>query len=95
MDQQETVMQTYPVRLRERGQITLPQPVRDRLDVADGGFLTLVEIGDLLFLSPRPLQVPRLADKLADLLEESELTLADLLQGLQQERIAITQERNR
>lgn len=87
------LVQTYPIRLRSRGQITLPQIVRDRLDVTDGDVLTLVEVGDLLFLSLRPLQVPRLADKLADLLDESGLTLADLLQGLQAERIALMHER--
>lgn len=83
MEDQNVVVQTYPVRLRSRGQITVSQAIRERLAVNDGDFLVLVEIGDLMFLAPKPLQVPRLADK-----------LADLLQGLEEERIAIWNERN-
>ncbi|MDQ3250050.1 MAG: AbrB/MazE/SpoVT family DNA-binding domain-containing protein [Chloroflexota bacterium] len=90
----EIAVETYPVRLRSRGQITLPQTVRERLDVSDGDFLLLVEVGDLFFITPKPLQVPRLADKIADLLDESGVSLADLLQGLEEERAAIWKERN-
>jgi antitoxin PrlF len=94
MEDQDVVVQTYPVRLRSRGQITVPQAIRERLAVNDGDFLVLVEIGDLVFFAPKPLQVPRLADKLANMMDEAGITLADLLQGLEEERIAIWKERN-
>lgn len=88
------VVQTYPVRLRSRGQITVPQAIRERLEVNDGDFLVLVEIGDLIFLAPKALQVPHLADKLADMMDEAGITLADFLLGLAEERAAIWKERN-
>jgi bifunctional DNA-binding transcriptional regulator/antitoxin component of YhaV-PrlF toxin-antitoxin module len=88
-------LETYPVRLRNRGQITVPQALREQLAVSDGDFLVLVKLGDLVFLSPKSLQVPRLADKLAGMLDEAGMTLADLLQGLEEQRSAIWQERNR
>jgi len=94
IQEQEITLETYPVRLRSRGQITLPQSVRERLDVSDGDFLLLVEVGDLFFITPKPLQVPRLADKIADLIDDSGVSLADLLQGLAEERASIWQERN-
>jgi len=94
MEEQNIVVQTYPVRLRSRGQITVPQAIRERLEVNDGDFLVLVEIGDLIFLAPKSLQVPRLADKLADMMDEAGITLADLLLGLEEERAAIWKERN-
>ena len=94
MEPKTIVTQSYPVRLRNKGQITLPQALRRRFDVADGDFLVFVEIADIVFLSPRPLQVPRLADKLADMMDEAGVTLADLLKGLEEERIAIWKERN-
>jgi bifunctional DNA-binding transcriptional regulator/antitoxin component of YhaV-PrlF toxin-antitoxin module len=90
-----TVIETYPVRLRNRGQITVPLALREQLAVADGDFLVLVKLGDLVFLSPKPLQVPRLADRLADMLDESGTTLADLLQSLEEQRSAVWQEQNR
>ena len=44
-------------------------------------------------LIPRQPQVPRLADKIAGLMEEEGVSLADLLQGLKEEREAIWRER--
>ena len=89
VESQESSLQSYPVRLRGHGQITIPQVIRDRLDVGDGDFLVLVEIGDLIFLTSKPLQTPRLADKLVDLMDETGITLADLLLGVNEERSAI------
>ena len=86
-------LQTYPVRLRERGQITIPQSVRERLEMVEGEPLLLVELNGMLFLSRQALQVPRLADKIATMMEEAGVTLADLLAGLQNERRAIWEER--
>ncbi len=94
MDVQETSVLSYPVRLRSRGQITIPQVIRERMDVDDGDFLTLVEIGDLIFLAPKPLQTLRLAGKLVDMMDEAGVTLADLLRGVNEERSAIARERN-
>lgn len=87
-------VQTYPARLRGRGQITIPQQIRDRLAIDEGDFLAWVEIGDMIFLTTKPLQVPKLADKLADMLDTSGLTLADLLLGLTEQRQAMWQERS-
>jgi hypothetical protein len=73
----------------------MPQALREQLALDDGDSLVLVKMGDLVFLSPKPLQVPRLADRLAGMLDQSGITLADLLQDLEEQRTAIWQERNR
>ncbi|MGD9100171.1 MAG: AbrB/MazE/SpoVT family DNA-binding domain-containing protein [Anaerolineae bacterium] len=86
-------MRTYPVRLRGRGQITVPQTVRDDLDVSEGDILTLFQVGDVILLTPKQPQVPRLADKIADLMEAEDVSLADLLAGLEEEREAMWRER--
>ncbi len=93
MSDAPTGLQTYPVRLRERGQITIPQSLRERLDLYEGEPLWLVELNGMIFLARKELQVPRLADKLATMMDEAGLTLADLLEGLQSERRAIWEER--
>jgi AbrB family looped-hinge helix DNA binding protein len=84
---------TCPVRLGKRGEITLPQAVRDDLGVSEGDILTLLQMGDVAILAPKH-QVPRLTDKITELMEEEGVTLADLLQGLKEEREAIWRERS-
>lgn len=83
---------TYAIRLRSRGQMTVPQAVRDKLNVADGDILTLVQMGAVMILTPKRPQVPPLADKFAAMMENENVNMADLLQGLQEERELIRQE---
>ena len=86
-------IKTYPIRLRERGQITMPQAVRESLAVADGDILTLLQVGDVILLTPKQPQVPQLADKIAALMEQEGVSLADLLAGLAEEREALQRKR--
>lgn len=85
--------EVYDVRLRQRGQITMPREVRDRLNVNEGDTLTLVQVGSVLILTPKRSVVPVLADRIVELMEKDGVTLADLLLGLEEERAAIYQER--
>lgn len=87
-------MQTaYAVRVRERGQITLPQPVRSSLSVDTGDTLSLVQIDDILLLSPRQSVIPKLSQEFTALMQEEGVSLAELLQGLEEERKLIWHER--
>jgi len=86
-------VRTYDVRLRQRGQITVPREVRDRMSINEGDTLTLVQVGATLLLTPKRPVVPLLADRIVQLMEEEGVTLADLLTGLEEERAAIYEER--
>lgn len=86
-------VKTYAIRLRGRGQITVPQTVRDNLNVSEGDILMLLQMSDLVLLTPRQPQVPQLADKIVTIMDTEEVSLADLLLGLEEERKAIWQER--
>jgi bifunctional DNA-binding transcriptional regulator/antitoxin component of YhaV-PrlF toxin-antitoxin module len=86
-------LKTYPIRLRERGQITVPQAVRESLAVGDGDILTLLQVGEVILLTPKQAQVPQLADKIAALMAQEGVSLADLLSGLAEERELIWRER--
>ena len=83
----------YTVRLRERGQITLPQSVRNNLAVDTGDTLNLVQIDDILLLSPRQTMIPKLSQEFTELMQEEGISLAELLQGLEEERRLIQQEK--
>jgi bifunctional DNA-binding transcriptional regulator/antitoxin component of YhaV-PrlF toxin-antitoxin module len=84
---------TYTVRLRERGQLTLPQTVRRDLAVDDGDILELVQMDDLVWLFPRRALLPKLSKEFTALMEAESVSMADLLQGLEEQRKAIARER--
>lgn len=79
--------------MRQRGQVTIPRRLRESLAIETGDTLTVFQIGDALLLEPRPLQTPPLIDQMADMLDESGLTLADLLADLPRIREEIYRER--
>ncbi len=87
------ISQDYSVQVRQRGQLTIPQKVRESLSIKDGDMLTLVKIGDGFFLTPKRLRTLELADTIADMLDESGVSLADLLADLPKIREDIYRER--
>jgi bifunctional DNA-binding transcriptional regulator/antitoxin component of YhaV-PrlF toxin-antitoxin module len=91
-DNTNVEIKTFPIRLEKAGQITIPQSVQAHLSVITGDMLTLLQIGDLVLLTPKQLQVPQLADAITTLMEDASLNLSDLLEGLEMEREIIWQE---
>ena len=87
-----TVTQTYAVRLRGRGQLTIPRRVRDKLMAEEGDTLTLLQIDDLMLLTRRQPRVPALTEQFTAEMENAGVSLADLLKGLSEEREAISRE---
>jgi len=83
----------YTVRLRDRGQLTLPQAVRKELAVEDGDILTLVQIDDLAIITRRSSLLPKLSLEFTAIMKEDGVSLAELLQGLEEEREQIWRER--
>ena len=88
------VTKTYTVRLRDRGQVTIPKPIREQLPAAEGDILTLLQFDDLLILAPQELRAPTLQARFREEMEEAGVSLADLLEGLAAEREAIYRERS-
>ncbi len=84
---------TYTIRLRNRGQLTLPQAVRRNLAVDEGDILTLVQIDDLAVLARRSSLLPKLSEEFTAIMKENGVSLANLLQDLEQEREQIWHER--
>jgi bifunctional DNA-binding transcriptional regulator/antitoxin component of YhaV-PrlF toxin-antitoxin module len=91
--EQSPVVRPFTVQMRARGQITVPSPLRQTLRVADGDILTLVQLDSLLLLAPRRLMVPELADRIAGLAEKRGVTVKALLQGLEEEKIILFEEK--
>ena len=83
---------SYTIQVRRHGRITIPRPLREALAIEDGDTLTLLPLGDMLVITPRRLETPTLIDQMADMLDDSGLTLTDLLSDLPQIRESLYQE---
>ena len=81
-----TPVNTYPIKIRERGQLTIPQPVREQMSTTSGDVMTLVQFDDFLVLTPKALKFPALAEKITQMMEDEGVSLADMLEGLAEER---------
>ena len=87
--------QPFTVRMRSRGQVTIPRKLRETLSIKDGDTLTLVQMGDAMFLMPKQPRTYELSNQIADMMDEKGVTLADLLEDLPKIREEILQERKR
>ena len=85
----------YTLRVGEQGQITLPQAVRKSLAVNAGDVLSMVQIEDVLLLSRREARIPELSLQFSAMMQEADVSLAELLKGLEEERKLIWEERDR
>ncbi len=73
----------YLLRLGANGQLELPQSIIEQFRLEEGDELALVQIDSLFLFAPKPLIVPEMADKIADLREKNGLTVEELIEGLQ------------
>lgn len=86
-------MTTNTIQVRKKGSITLPADLRARYGLDEGDIFTLIDMGDGSFLlTPRILQVNRLGDRVAEILNEEGVALDDLLNALDDEREKYYQE---
>jgi AbrB family looped-hinge helix DNA binding protein len=85
-------IQAFSVSLQPQGQITVPLTLQRQLNLSEGDQLTLLQVGDVILLTPKALQVPQLTEQIASLREAEGLSLSALLEGLQTERQALWEE---
>jgi len=72
--------------MTDRGVITLPKKLRDTYHLRGGVNLTLLDLGGIFVLSPRPSQIDFLADQVAEQWAADGQTLESMLQALREER---------
>ncbi|MEQ8974577.1 MAG: hypothetical protein RIE73_29840 [Coleofasciculus sp. C1-SOL-03] len=89
---QELTIKTFLLSMAEAGQVTLPQEVLDSLQVSPENSLLLLQIGEFVLLVPRQPQVSSLADRFVSQMNTNQVSLEDLLEGLQEERQTIWEE---
>lgn len=75
------------LQIRSKGTITLPANLRKKYNLEEGEFLTIIDVGDgSFFLAPVESKVMKSADRVAKKVRETNVTLEDLLEALDEER---------
>ena len=74
------------VRIRSRGQLTLPQDLREALNLDEESGLNVFRVGKVLLMTPKRLQRASLASEVEREMKREGLTLEDLLKDLKGQR---------
>ena len=81
------------VKLREKGQFTVPAKIRKSMGIQEDDLLTVFQWGNSFIAVPGELVVQKEARAIVKFMKERGITLEDLLVGLEEERAAISEER--
>ena len=74
------------IQVRGRGVITLPTELREKYSIDNGDVFRLVDLDGIFVLTPMTPMVPELAREIEKARLEAEISLEDLLAGLQELR---------
>ncbi|MFZ3092144.1 MAG: AbrB/MazE/SpoVT family DNA-binding domain-containing protein [Nitrospirota bacterium] len=74
------------VKMRERGQLTIPYEYRKELGLGKEDVLNIIKIGDVLILVPKQLAGDVVSRKIEGSMKKKGLTLDNLLNNLREQR---------
>lgn len=80
------------VKVRARGQLTIPASLRKELHIEDEVPLSIVKVGAALLLTAQPLRVDAVARKAQREMKKAGLDLEDLLADLDRQRSRYTKQ---
>jgi len=90
-----TSMKMFSLQVQKEGQINIPQDVLNTLQTHEGQTLTLLQIGEFAVIVPKIPQVTTLTESFVSLMNANNITVDELLKGIQEERQAIWQEQQK
>jgi len=74
---------TRIVQIRKKGTLTLPMELRKRYQLDEGDPVTLIDLDEGIFLSPKRSVLPKLAAQIEELCLKKNITLTELIDGVQ------------
>ena len=74
------------LQVRKRGTITLPTRLRQKYHLEEGDPLTVIDLGEGIFLSPHPALLPKLAGRIEELRKKYNISLEELIKGVAEQR---------
>ncbi len=81
------------IQVRERGQFTIPATIRRGMDIKEGDTFSLLQVGDALIATRKRLVAQEIARTIESIMQEHNVTLDDLLAGLDEQRARYVRER--
>jgi len=79
-------MYARTIQVRKRGTITLPVTIREKYHLEEGDPITLVDLGEGVFLSPKRSLLPKLAQEIERLREKHGVSTEELIAGVAEQR---------
>lgn len=80
------------VKLRERGQLTVPSKYRKDLNLEENDALNITKVGDVLILTTKKLVSDKLTGKFEKAMKDKGISLDDLLEDLKEQRTKYNKE---
>ena len=79
-------MSTQVVRVQEKGQVTIPLEIRQKLNLKKGDLVTFIETDEGVLIRPVEVVVASALDEIGRALKEKGITLEELLESARQTR---------
>ncbi len=81
------------VRVQEKGQVTLPSEVREKLGLKKGDLVAVTEIEGGIFISPQQVVANVALNKIGEALKEKGLSLDELIESGREQRSSIVEKK--
>ncbi|KKU03627.1 MAG: SpoVT/AbrB domain protein [Candidatus Woesebacteria bacterium GW2011_GWE1_45_18] len=86
---QTTVSDRKLVRVQEKGQVTLPVEVRQKLGLKKGDLVAVIETEEGVLISPQEIVATKALDRIGEVLKEKGISLEELIESGREERVSI------
>lgn len=87
------MLTSMPVRVQEKGQVTLPREVRRRLNLKKGDLVTFVETPEGIVIKPAVVVANEALDEIGAALKAKGIKLEDLLERGREIRVDLAKEK--
>ena len=72
--------------IRNRGQLTIPKSIRDASHLEEGQIVSIIPLGDTILVTPQRLELDDARRQIKRILNQSGLSLEEVLKGIDEER---------
>lgn len=83
---QSTYSERKLVRVQEKGQVTLPREVREKLGLKKGDLVSVIETDEGILISPQEIVATRALDRIGEVLKGKGISLEEIIKSGRQER---------
>lgn len=83
---QSTYSEKKLVRVQEKGQVTLPSEVREKLGLRKGDLVSVTSTGNGILLTPQEIVATEALDKIGEVLKQKGLSLEKLIESGREQR---------